>query len=266
MKVPKENIFLKNKSSLLKDAFTDNDISNALHNESHSVKLTEKRKESLKRMVLGFRWFYLGIPAAAAAVLFLFIFQWNHEQQDFGMNPEQSSPIYSENNCNLDSLLCISDVAPKPQDSLQFISDLSIDLNSFPIILNSYYGSWQGCGGVIYQDNWWNAGMYGIGGDGFPQLQGVTFVDANAIAHNVDALVDSLPCTTDSIQVQDVNSTIQVANLEEYITVKSWLKSEWDNRTSFIKRAKIIWKKLRNNDEKEEDHIEIAYKGKSIKL
>jgi hypothetical protein len=259
MKIPKEHISLPNKSALFKDAFSDSEITSVLRRERDSVALNSRKKEQLKKLNLISLPIYLAISAAAAVFVFVMLIQFSPEQSVLSNSSEQ---VFLGKNCNIDSLLSIREYAPQVQDSFQIVFNESFGIYTLPFMLDSYYSNWQGCGGVIYQDNWWNGGQYGPGGYGFPPMIGNATIEVT-----MNSIVDTMPCEiADSIHVHDEMVENQNATAQEYLTVKSWIKSEWENRTSFLKRAKIMWRQLRTKDEKEEDYIEIAYKGRSINL
>ncbi|MFM7618696.1 MAG: hypothetical protein ACKO5Y_02555 [Bacteroidota bacterium] len=264
MKVPKENISFPHKSILRKEAITDEEISKVLRAEGAATQLNSQVKDSLKKTRTVQLVYWIGASAASAILLFFLISQLYTERNQVAETQDQHPSTHNERPCNVDSLLSVRAYAPKlAADS--FIHDWSL-LKWDPIYFSNI--PFSGCGGVVYLNPWeWNNNAWWPN-VGFPQYQGTTYVDIN---DNAIALAkeDSILCAQDSIQGLQpdlVVEAMEVVETEEYLTVKSWLKLEWENRTSFLQKAKKVWKKIRSKNNEEEDYIQIAYKGKSIHL
>ncbi len=264
MKVPRENISFPHKSKLRKEAWTEEKISKILRSEGAATQLNSEVKAKLKKTRALQLVYWIGASAASATLLFFLISQLYTEQNQVAATHEQQISIQNEKPCNLDSLLSIRAYAPKfAADSLIFDWPL---FQWDPIYLSNF--PFYGCGGQVYLNPWeWSNGQWWPN-MGLPQFQGTTYVDIN---NNAIALAkeDSILCAQDSIQGLQQNLVAEemaIVETGEYLTVKSWLKSEWDNRTSFLQKAKKVWKKIRSKNNEEEDYIQIAYKGKSIHL
>ncbi|MFM2195228.1 MAG: hypothetical protein RL092_828 [Bacteroidota bacterium] len=264
MKVPRENISFPHKSKLRKEAFTDEEISKILRAEGAATHLNSEVKAVLKKTRALQLVYWIGASAASAILLFFLISQLYTEQNQVAATQEQQPSIQNVKPCNLDSLLSIRAYAPKlAADSIIY------DWPSFqwdPIYLSNF--PFYGCGGQVYLNPWeWSNGSWWPN-LGLPQYQGTTYVDINESSITL-AKEDSMLCAQDSIQRLKQNLVLEemaVVETEEYLTVKSWLKTEWENRTSFLKKAKKVWKKIRSKNNEEEDYIQIANKGKSIHL
>lgn len=264
MKVPRENISFPHKSKLRKEAFTDEDISKILRAEGAATHLNSEVKALLKKTRALQLVYWIGASAASAILLFFLISQLYTEQNQMAATHEQQISIQNEKPCNLDSLLSIRAYAPKLS-----VDSLIYDWPLFqwdPIYLSNF--PFYGCGGQVYLNPWeWNNNAWWPN-MGFPQYQGTTYVDINASAIAL-AKEDSILCAQDSMQGLKQNlvaEELAIVKTEEYLTVKSWLKLEWENRTSFLQKAKKIWQKIRAKNNEEEDYIQIAYKGKSVHL
>jgi hypothetical protein len=264
MKVPRENISFPHKSELRKEAFTDEDISKILRAEGAATHLNSEVKAVLKKTRALQLVYWIGASAASAIMLFFLISQLYTEQNQMAAAHEQQISVQNEKPYSLDSLLSIRAYAPKLS-----VDSLIYDWPLFqwdPIYLSNF--PFYSCGGQVYLNPWeWSNGAWWPN-LGLPQYQGTTYVDINESSIAL-AKEDSILCAQDSIQGLKQNlvaEELAIVETEEYLTVKSWLKSEWENRTSFLQKAKKVWKKIRSKNNEEEDYIQIAYKGKSIHL
>lgn len=242
-KVERSNVSFNKKDSLMRYAFSDEEIQSCFQEEISAVRLSEERKKRLKKSENN-RTVYFWISGMAAAWIAALVLR------TFIVIPDEPAPVeyaYQRPEKKIENKV-------DQRDTIYLISaDWLIPWNSFDY---SFY-----CGGTVFP-NMWNP-EYGFPNGTIPWSNLVYNPEVDSSAFEAEIEVNQ-----DSLLVAQIDSSIQQSKKiqsAEYLTVKDFINQKIDDRVAKFQKIKRIIRAARRkgNDEKEE-RLVIDWKGRRI--